>query len=202
VEQGVLSEPRRRDARRNREAILAAARALFAESADVPMCEIARRAGVGQGTLYRHFPDRSALAAEVLGEQVSCVARLAAEHDGDPDAFFLLLRALIQSTIYTYAVGELARVDPQVDSRLQQERLRIAAFMRRPLHDAKAAGTLRRDATLDDVFLVVLMARGAMTRAEGPAGRAAAAARVIALACEGLVPADRPAGRALGVPAP
>jgi AcrR family transcriptional regulator len=61
----------RRDARRNREAILAAARELFADSAEVSMCEVARRAGVGQGTLYRNFPDRGALVAEILGEHVS-----------------------------------------------------------------------------------------------------------------------------------
>ena len=58
--------PLRKDAQRNREAILAAARELFAESADVPMYEIARRAGVGQATLYRNFPDRRNLAASLL----------------------------------------------------------------------------------------------------------------------------------------
>ena len=61
--------PRRKDAQRNREAILAAARALFAECADVPMCEVARRAGVGQATLYRNFPDRGDLAAALLLEE-------------------------------------------------------------------------------------------------------------------------------------
>jgi AcrR family transcriptional regulator len=192
MEPGVVSEPQRRerrDAKRNREAILEAARALFAESADVPMCEIARRAGVGQGTLYRHFPDRSTLAAEVLGEHVSRVARLAAEHDGDPDAFFVLLRALVEGIVHTYTLGELAREDGHVDARMQQERARIGEFLRRPLQDAKAAGTLRRDASMDDIFLIILMARGAMGRADGPTGRAAAAGRVLTLVCDGLVPA-------------
>ena len=74
---------RRKDAQRNREAILAAARELYAESADVPMYEVARRAGVGQGTLYRNFPDRSDLAAALIAEIFELEEQLAAEHAGD-----------------------------------------------------------------------------------------------------------------------
>jgi AcrR family transcriptional regulator len=181
-------EQSRKDAKRNREAILQAARELFAESADVAMCEVARRAGVGQATLYRNFPDRSALAAEVLSEQVDRVARLAAAHDGDPDAFFVLLRALVEAMVHIYALSELAREDVCVGSRLEQERQRVAELLKRPLSEAKAAGTLRRDTSLDDVFLVLLMARGAMERAPGAASRAAAVTRVLTLALDGLVP--------------
>src|ERR1700690_1534755 len=82
----------RKDAVPNREAILVAARELFADAAEVSMCEVARRAGVGQATLYRNFPDRTALAAELLGEHVERIARLATDCAGDPDAFFVLLR--------------------------------------------------------------------------------------------------------------
>ena len=182
------SEQPRKDAKRNRDAILQAARELFAESADVAMCEVARRAGVGQATLYRNFPDRSALAAEVLSEHVERVAQLAADHEGDPDAFFVLLRALVEAMVHIYALSELARIDVCVGSRLQRERQRIAQLLKRPLQDAKAAGTLRRDTSLDDVFLVLLMARGAMERAAGATARAAAVNRVLTLALDGLVP--------------
>jgi AcrR family transcriptional regulator len=178
----------RKDALRNREAILQAARELFAESADVAMCEVARRAGVGQATLYRNFPDRSALAAEVLSEHVERVARLAAAHEHDPDAFFVVLRTLVEAMVHVYALSELAREDVRVGSRLEQERQRVAELLERPLAKAKAAGTLRRDATVDDVFLVLLMARGAMERAPGAAARAAAVSRVLTLALDGLVP--------------
>ncbi len=61
---------RRRDAAQNRTRILEAARAAVAESNDVPLNEIAKRAGVGQGTLYRHFPNREALLAEVYRRDV------------------------------------------------------------------------------------------------------------------------------------
>ncbi len=182
------TEHPRRDARRNREAILEAARELFAQSADVAMCEVARRAGVGQATLYRNFPNRSALAAEVLGEHVDRIARLAAEHDGDPDAFFVLLRSLVEGTAHIYALGELARVDASVGSRLEQERQRIAEFMKGPLCEAKSAGTLRRDTSLDDVFLILRMARGAMEKAPAAADRAAAVSRALTLTLDGLIP--------------
>lgn len=57
----------RADALRNRERIVAAAREMFVEfGAEVPFDEIARRAGVGNATLYRNFPDRDALAREVV----------------------------------------------------------------------------------------------------------------------------------------
>jgi AcrR family transcriptional regulator len=174
----------RKDAMRNRQAILDAARELFADSGEVSMCEVARRAGVGQATLYRNFPDRRALAAEILGEHIERIARLAAECADDPDAFFVLLRRLVESVVDLYALGELACVGSQLD----YDRQRIAELMKRPLSDAKAAGALRRDTSLEDVFLVLLMARGAMARASGAAARAAAASRALTLALDGLVP--------------
>lgn len=143
---------------------------------------------MGQATLYRNFPDRTALAAELLGEHIERIERLAAECAGDPDAFFVLLRHLVDSVVALYALGELAREDACVGSQLERDRQRIAELMKGPLSDAKAAGALRRDTSIEDVFLVVLMVRGAMSRANGAAGRAAAASRVLTLALDGLVP--------------
>jgi AcrR family transcriptional regulator len=171
---------------RNRKAILDAARKLFADSAEVSMCEVARRAGVGQATLYRNFPDRRALTAEILGEHIERIASLAAESAGDPDAFFVLLRRLVESVVDLYALGELAHHDASVGSQLEHDRGRIAELIKHPLSEAKAAGKLRRDASLEDVFLILLMARGAMARANGAAARARAANRALMLALDGL----------------
>lgn len=182
------SDQLRKDARRNREAILEAARELFAESADVAMCQVARRAGVGQATLYRNFPDRGALAAEILGEHVERIVELAADHADDPDAFFVLLRSLVDGMVHLYALAELARDDARSDARFQRDRLRIAELMKGPLRDAKAAGTLRRDMSLDDVFLLLAMARGAIGGTRGAAARSAAAHRVLTLMLDGLTP--------------
>src|ERR1700745_2083307 len=101
--------PLRKDAQRNREAILEAARELFADCADVPMYEVARRAGVGQATLYRNFPDRRDLAAALLLEEMERTEQLAAEHAGDPDAFFVLLRNLVGTLARVHTLGERAR---------------------------------------------------------------------------------------------
>jgi AcrR family transcriptional regulator len=183
------SEPqRRKDAQRNRDAILAAARELFADSADVPMYEVARRAGVGQATLYRNFPDRRNLAAALLGEHMESTERLAAEHARDPDAFFVLLRDVVETIARFHPLAELAREDACLGSELDRRRRRLAELMKEPLRDAKAAGTVRRDLTIDDVFLVVSMVKGAVDTADDRAGRTAAAVRALALVLDGITP--------------
>ena len=186
---GTASEPLlRKDAQRNREAILAAARDLFADCADVPMYEVARRAGVGQATLYRNFPDRRNLAAALLVEHMESIDRLAAEHAGDPDAFFVLLRNIVETMARFYPIGELAREDACLGSELDRRRRGLAELMKEPLRDAKRAGTVRCDLTVDDVFLVVSMVRGGVDMADDRAGRAAAAARALALVLDGITP--------------
>ncbi len=181
--------PRRKDAQRNREAILDAARELFAECADVPLYEVARRAGVGQATLYRHFPDRRDLAAALLLEDMEHTEQLAAEHAGDPDAFFVLLRHIVETTARFRALGELAREGSCQGSELHSRRRRLRELLKEPLRAAKAAGTVRCDLTIDDVFLVVLMVKGTIDGADGPAERTAAASRALALLLDGLTPA-------------
>lgn len=82
----LLARPMRADARRNYEKLLAAAREVFAEQGDkTSLEEIARRAGVGIGTLYRHFPSRQALVEALYLDEVEEVCRSAAElQDRDP----------------------------------------------------------------------------------------------------------------------
>ncbi|WP_396230773.1 TetR/AcrR family transcriptional regulator, partial [Frankia sp. EI5c] len=98
------SRPLRADARRNREALLAAARAAFLADEDAHVEEIARRAGVAVGTLYRHFDTRDALVAEVYRQEVAelCATptRLLAENTAD-DA----LRAFLLLIVEHAAVG-------------------------------------------------------------------------------------------------
>jgi AcrR family transcriptional regulator len=81
-----LERPKRADARRNYEKVLAAAREAFAEGGEsTALEEIARRAGVGIGTLYRHFPNRQALLEALYVNEVEAVCRSADQLDGgDP----------------------------------------------------------------------------------------------------------------------
>src|SRR3954470_22214541 len=82
----LLSRPKRADARRNYDKVLAAAREAFAEGGEsTALEEIARRAGVGIGRLYRHFPNRQALIEALYVGEVEEVCRSAAQLDGaDP----------------------------------------------------------------------------------------------------------------------
>src|SRR5690349_4487980 len=84
--QPLLQRPKRADARRNYEKVLAAAREAFAEGGEsTALEEIARRAGVGIGTLYRNFPNRQALLEALYVNEVEEVCRSAAELEGaDP----------------------------------------------------------------------------------------------------------------------
>src|ERR1700752_234706 len=76
----LIARPKRADARRNYEKVLAAAREAFAEGGEsTALEEIARRAGVGIGTLYRHFPSRQALLEALYVGEVEEVSRSAAE---------------------------------------------------------------------------------------------------------------------------
>src|SRR5262244_2639272 len=89
--QSLPGSPKRADARRNRERVLAAAREAFAEGGEsTALEEIARRAGVGIGTLYRHFPNRQALLEALYIGEVEDVCRSAAELDGDADPWTAL----------------------------------------------------------------------------------------------------------------
>jgi len=152
------------------------------------LTEVARRAGVGQATLYRNFPDRRNLAAALLVEHMESIERLAAAHADDPDAFFVLLRNVVETMARFYPLGELAREDACLGSELDRRRRGLAELMKDPLRDAKRAGTVRRDLTVDDVFLVLSMVRGAVDTADDRAGRAAAAARALALVLDGITP--------------
>jgi AcrR family transcriptional regulator len=84
--EALITRPKRADARRNYEKVLTAAREAFAEGGEsTALEEIARRAGVGIGTLYRHFPNRQALLEALYVNEVEEVCRSAAELDGsDP----------------------------------------------------------------------------------------------------------------------
>src|SRR5437868_12377772 len=75
-----LQRPKRADARRNYDKLVAAARGVFAEDGtSAPLEDVAERAGVGIGTLYRHFPTRQALLEAVYASEVEAIAQAAAD---------------------------------------------------------------------------------------------------------------------------
>jgi AcrR family transcriptional regulator len=178
----------RSDVQRNRRALLQAARELFAAGSDVPMYEVARRAGVGQATLYRHFPDRSALAGAIAEELVEDLEELAGRSTDRPDVFFVLLRHVVDTAARSGGLIAVVREGSGAESQLERVKDRLLAIFAGPLHDAKATAAVRGDFEADDVLLVLAMVQGLLDQtAEGPVVRAAAAERALDLLLRGIV---------------
>ena len=98
LDRALPRRPKRADARRNYDKVVAAAREAFAERGDATSLEeIARRAGVGIGTLYRNFPNRQALLEAVYVDEVESLCRSAAEFEDSPpwDAFSAWMHRLV-----------------------------------------------------------------------------------------------------------
>ena len=158
------ARPLRSDARRNRETVLDAASALFAERGDaVGMDEIAERAGVGVGTLYRHFADKSALRAAIIGrrfEEMAAVAQAAAEIT-DPGAAFEVLLERYLAAIEPDAAFRRALLGDEEPSwsEIVAQKAAFSASVKRVVERAVAAGSLRPDFTVADF---ILLTRGAM----------------------------------------
>jgi AcrR family transcriptional regulator len=140
--------PLRADARRNREALLAAAREAFvAGDADAHVEEIARRAGVAVGTLYRHFETREALVAEVYRQDVAelCAApaRLLARHPPD-EALRLFLLLLVEHSAVGKGMGEALESIMATDSPIFDDaRDEMARALDELLSAGAAAGLVR-----------------------------------------------------------
>jgi AcrR family transcriptional regulator len=185
--------PLRSDAKRNREAILAAARQSFAESGDVPMYEIARRAGVGQATLYRHFPDRPLIAIAIFGEELDQLEVLAVQHADDPDAFFVLLRSVVALQARLHGLVECLDEGGAPASGAHQEpghaalKDRLVEIIGPPFREAQASGSLRPDVTIDDVLLILAMVEGSLRKQIDAGEHAKTASRALTIALEGLV---------------
>jgi AcrR family transcriptional regulator len=147
----------RADSLRNRGLLLAAAKAAFTEiGGEAPLEDIARRAGVGIGTLYRHFPTRDALVAAVYAHEVdqltaSAEALLAQRSAGE--ALAAWLDQLIDYMATKRVVAPLLRADPGEGERLYTSSgAGVLAAFRRLTEAASAAGDIRPDIGFEDVM--------------------------------------------------
>ena len=176
---------RRQDAVRNRAAIVeAASEVMTSRGSAVGMPEIARRAGVGQATLYRHFSDRSALTSAVIAHQLERLETFAAGCAGQPAAFHDLLRTVLHTQIAMRPLVILARrLEP--GTRQQFQRRMLAAFAG-PLRRAQSHGYVRSDLVPDDLMLLFTMVQGVAEATEDVAVALAAADRAIDLVLDGV----------------
>ena len=178
----------RADAAGNRARIIQAARALIANADEVKLNAIARQAGVGQGTLYRHFPTREDLLAEVyredVGNLVAAAPALLAEHEP------LTALALWFGLVADYARvkrGVFAAVELAVSQDLAAHSLGPIGEALTTLLDAgKADGTIRPDVDARDVILLI----GYLTRLE-PAEWDTRARHLLQVVLDGLTSSRR-----------
>jgi AcrR family transcriptional regulator len=181
----------RADARRNREQVLRTAQRLFAnDGLGVSLDEIARRAGVGPGTVHRHFPSKEALYLAVAIDELE---RLVAEAKAlaataDPAALFTQLSRMIAMGAENAAVKsalvaaefDLRTAAPDVAADLTRE---VAGLLDR----AHAAGAVRDDVTVEEVMALVAGAFAAIRHANAETSRERSA-HLAQLVLDGLRP--------------
>lgn len=156
----LVHPPMRADARRNYEALLAAADELFTTSGpDVSLDEIARRARVGNATLYRHFPDRRDLLVAVCVSEVEALCLRGEELQADPDASRALtgwLRAYIDHVSAKHGLAAAFATGRHDDSALVAAcQAAVQAIGTSLLQRAQRDGAVRTDINLRDIITLV-----------------------------------------------
>ena len=176
----------RADARRNREAILSAAGRAFAEEGlGVPVDEIARRAGVGAGTLYRHFPTKEALFEAILVEhmeQLADQARAGIDADEPGQALFEFMgRLAAEAGAKRSLIEALSGAGVDIKASASDTKAQLEEAFTRLLERAQAAGQVRPDVTISDLFGLVM---GAC--ALSGEGADCSQSRMLSVICAGL----------------
>jgi len=154
-----LEKPLRADARRNREKVLAAARAVFAEQGiDAQMDDVARRADVGVGTVYRHFPTKEALLNALSDEVFAVVAvyvRTLLTLDDPWEAFTRALWFGAEKTAGDRAFTEILAAVRTGPARTCAGKEDLLVTTGELMDRCKAAGVMRSDAMVEDVGLLM-----------------------------------------------
>ncbi|ATB38676.1 transcriptional regulator [Cystobacter fuscus] len=196
-EEQTQDEPLRADAARNRERVLAVARELLARGdASLQMNQIARAAGVGVGTVYRHFPTRQDLLEELVNEHVLALldqAR-AAEESGEPGpGLRRFLGAALDLLLADVGLAEVLNAPRDANTRTARLKAELVGATTRLLEQARRAGSVRAELGVDDLQRLMCGIEHAV-RIGG--GRRELAERYLDVLLDGLRPP--PSGRARG----
>jgi len=150
--------PLRRDAQANRARIVAAARAAFAaDGIEVPVEEIARRAGVGMGTLYRHFSAKEDLIDAVLEDAFAAFISAAEQALAEEDAWAGLrsfLERVFALHVENRGLKDIIATRAHGRARAEAMRRRMRPLLRSLIERAQAQGALRDDFTAEDMPLL------------------------------------------------
>ena len=184
-------KPLRADAERNRAHILEAAAAAFADGGlDVPVAEIARRAGVGPGTLFRRFPTKDDLVIAIVEQRIEHLSALLDRALANPDpwaGFADCMAAGVELQVrdrgVLEAVGERFFGDPRMRELKAKVNPKVAALLER----AQRAGVVRDDIEPQDI--PILIQGAARAGCNVPSGDPALASRYLTIILDGLRPA-------------
>jgi len=168
----------------NRAALVAAAREVFAAGGfDAPLSAVARRAEVGQGSLYRHFPDRLSLALAAFDGDISELEAVAALPDSTlDDCLTLLTKQVIAATAFIDMLTGHAE-----DRRVAAMSQRLTAVLASKLPEAQRAGRYCPDIQVADLLIAIGMVSGLIAKTPA-ADRRATAGRAWALLRRALAP--------------
>jgi AcrR family transcriptional regulator len=191
------AKPMRKDALRNRQALIDAARVVFAQrGVEASLDDIARQAGVGVGTAYRHFANKYDLLAALMEQILDGVLDTAESTLAIDDPWLALvsfLEQMLQMQVNDRGLREVMlgfHDEAQFDQKFEQVHDRIGAVVDDLLERAKTAGVVRIDAETSDIGVIVMMlcAAADLTSDDAPD----LWRRYLALCLEGLKPADVP----------
>jgi AcrR family transcriptional regulator len=147
--------PLRADARRNREAILKAARAVFAaKGRDAQIDDVARRAKVGVGTVYRHFPTKEALLEALAREQFERITEWAREAQDAPDPWQAFHDLIWRGAELQMSDRALMEAVADHKSKVAEEALELHRLTALLMMRGRDAGLIRPDVQADDIRLL------------------------------------------------
>jgi AcrR family transcriptional regulator len=187
--------PLRADAARNRAAIVAVARDVFAEQGlEAPLETIAARAGVGIATLYRRFPSREKLVAAALVDKVAEYAEAARQALAAPDpwsGFAGFVERICELQATNRGLSDLLSMTLSADEQVEQLRATANQLLGTVIRRAQAAGALREDFVAEDLALLLIATSAVMhvTGADAPG----AWRRYVALALDAFRSGGSPA---------
>jgi AcrR family transcriptional regulator len=167
--------PLRSDAARNRDRVLQVAYDVFAEQGlAVPIDEIARRAGVGAGTVYRHFPTKQALFEAVIGERVRLVVARGQELlAADPStALFEFIREMVRAGAADHGMVEaLAGYGINLDTAAPGAEAEFLGVLGELLVGAQTAGSARSDVGLAELKALLVVCKSGQEYGDDVADR-------------------------------
>lgn len=156
---GIVDRPLRRDARENRDRILEAARGAFAERGiDASVEEIACRAGVGMGTLYRRFPTKDSLIDAIFQEHLEYMAAAAVQALEVTDAWEALLEYVthvVERQAVDRGLSEIVGAHLRTEQLVARGRARLRPLVQRLIARAQEAGKLRPDVVYEDISVLL-----------------------------------------------